>query len=117
VEAEMSETNDKQEKFFGTYFDRDNILRISRWADIFAWVTLTVYVLTWIFSLLLFISQFTSGMLYGKGMGFLGIFSMFQPFLLQPLPGVLYFFALEAISKGLLIMLDMEDNSRRAARK
>ncbi|HEY5728953.1 MAG TPA: hypothetical protein VIS72_02815 [Anaerolineales bacterium] len=113
----MNETNDKQEQFFGTYFDRDSILRISRWADIFAWVTLTVYVLIWIFSLLLFISQLAGGMLYGKGMGFLGIFSMFQPYLLQPLPGVFYFFILLAISKGLLIMLDMEDNSRRAARK
>ena len=113
----MNETNDKQEKFFGTYFERDTILRISRWADIVAWITLTVYILTWIFSLLLFITQFSSGMPYGKGMGLLGVFSMFQPFLLQPLPGVFYFFALQAISKGLLIMLDMEDNSRRAARK
>jgi hypothetical protein len=42
---------------------------------------------------------------------------MFSPYLQQPLPGVFYFFALQAVSKGLLIFLDMEDNTRRAARK
>jgi hypothetical protein len=46
VEAEMSESNDKQEKFFGTYFDRDSILRISRWADVVAWIVLTIYLLS-----------------------------------------------------------------------
>ena len=114
----MNEKNDRQDKFFGAYFDRDTILRISRWADVFAWVTLTVYLLVWIFSLLLFLSQLANGMLYTKGMGFLNIFfNMLQPYLLQPLPGIFYFFGLQAISKGLLIMLDLEDNSRRAARK
>ena len=33
------------------------------------------------------------------------------------LPGLFYFFGLHAVSKGLLIFLDMEDNTRRAARK
>jgi hypothetical protein len=42
---------------------------------------------------------------------------MFAPFFLQPLPGVFYFFGLQGISKGMLILLDMEDNTRRAARK
>jgi len=113
----MSETNHTQERFFGTYFDRDSVLRLSRWADVVAWVTLTLYIIIWIFSLLLFASQVTSGIYFGKGMGILGVFSMFQPFLTQPVPGILAFFGLQAVSKGLLIMLDMEDNSRRAARK
>jgi hypothetical protein len=47
-EAIMSETTEKQAGYFGTYFDRDSILRISRWAEIIAWVTLTVYVLNWV---------------------------------------------------------------------
>jgi hypothetical protein len=33
------------------------------------------------------------------------------------LPGIVYFFALQAIAKALLILMDMEDNTRRAARK
>jgi hypothetical protein len=113
----MSETNDKQEKFFGTYFDRDGVLRLSRWAEIVAWVVLTVYVLSWLLSLLLFISQFASGLIFDKGLTFLNSFSIFKPYFLEPLPGVFYFFGLQGISKALLIMLDMEDNSRRATRK
>ena len=114
----MSETDNKQERFLGTYFDRDSVLRLSRWAEIAAWVTLTLYAIVWVFSLLLFISQITNGNYYiGKGMGVLGGFSMFQPYLTQPVPGILAFFGLQAVSKGMLILLDMEDNSRRAARK
>jgi hypothetical protein len=40
-----------------------------------------------------------------------------MPYLQQPIPGILYFFSLQGISRILLIMLDMEDNTRRAARK
>jgi len=117
VEAEMSESNEKQEKFFGTYFERDGVLRLSRWADIAAWVVLTVYLLSWLLSVLLFIAQYSNGLFFDKGMTFLSIFSIIKPFIIEPLPGILYFFALQGISKILLIMLDMEDNSRRAARK
>jgi len=113
----MSESNEKPEKFFGTYFDRDGVLRLSRWAEIVAWVVLTVYILSWLFSLALFISQFASGLFFDKGMTFLNSFGIFKPYFLEPLPGVFYFFGLQGISKALLIMLDMEDNSRRAARK
>jgi hypothetical protein len=113
----MSESNEKQAGFLGTYFDRDGILRLSRWADVLAWVVLTVYLLTWLVSLILFFAQFLSGMFFDKGGTFLTTFSLFTPYLQQPLPGVFYFFALQGISKGLLILLDMEDNTRRAARK
>ena len=114
----MTESNDKQEKFFGAYVDRDMVLRLSRWADGTAWVVLTIYMLTWLFSILLFISQYFSGLYFAKGTeNFLSTFSLFAPFLQQPLPGIFCFFGLQAISKGMLILLDMEDNTRRAARK
>ena len=114
----MSESNDKQEKFFGAYVDRDTVLRLSRWADGTAWVILTIYALTWFFSILLFASQYFNGLYFAKGSeSFLATFSIFSPYLQQPLPGICYFFGLQAISKGMLILLDMEDNTRRAARK
>lgn len=113
----MSESNEKQEKFLGAYFDRDGVLRLSRWADVAAWVVLTVYLLSWLFSLALFFVQFSNGLFFEKGMTFLGAFGIFKPYLTEPLPGLLSFFALEGISKVLLILLDVEDNSRRAARK
>ena len=114
----MSEANEKPEKFFGTYFDRDNVLRISRAANVISWVTLTIYLLTWIFNLAVFIAQYLNGLYFVKGTEtFYSVFNLFSPYLLQPLPGVLYFFLLQALAKGLLILLDMEDNTRRSARK
>jgi hypothetical protein len=56
-------------------------------------------------------------MVFDKGGTFLYVINVFAGQLQQPLPGLLYFFSLQAISKGLLIFLDMEDNTRRAARK
>lgn len=112
----MSEHNEKQAGFLGTYFDRDAVLRLSRWADVVAWIVLTVYLLSWLVSILLFFGQYYSGLYMDKGATFLNVFSMFTPYLQQPLPGVFYFFGLQAVSKGLLIFLDMEDNTRRGAR-
>ncbi|HKJ37444.1 MAG TPA: hypothetical protein VJ972_01615 [Anaerolineales bacterium] len=113
----MSESNNRQNQFLGTYFDRDNVLRITRAADVIAWIILTIYIVSWLFSLMLFLAQFFNGLYVNKGMTFLDTFSFFKPYLVEPLPGVLYFFALQGISKVLLILLDMEDNTRRAARK
>ena len=113
----MSESSEKQAGFLGTYFDRDGVLRLSRWADVIAWIILTVYLLSWLVSVLLFLSQYFSGLYFDKRATFLNIFNMFAPYLQQPLPGIFYFFGLQAVSKGLLIFLDMEDNTRRAARK
>jgi hypothetical protein len=112
----MSESNEKQAGFLGTYFDRDGILRLSRWADVIAWITLTIYLLSWLVSILLFFAQYFSGLYFDKGMTILNVFNMFVPYLQQPLPGIFYFFGLQGISKGLLIFMDMEDNTRRAAR-
>jgi hypothetical protein len=113
----MSEANEKQAGFLGTYFDRDGVLRLSRWADVVAWVVLTLYLLWWLSSFLVFLGQYLSGMYFDKGTTFLNVINMFAGQLQQPLPGILYFFGLQAVSKVLLIFLDMEDNTRRAARK
>lgn len=113
----MSESNEKKATFLGTYFDRDAVLRLSRWTDILAWVTLSIYVLSWLFSMTLFLGQYWTGLYVDKGATFLTVLNMFAPYFLQPLPGIFYFFGLQAISKGMLILLDMEDNTRRAARK
>ena len=114
----MSDVSDRrQARFLGTYFDRDGVLRLSRWADILAWIILTAYLLSWLFTLLLVFGQYSNGMFLDKGGTFLNVFnSMLSPYLLQPVPGVFYFFGLQAVSKGLLIFLDIEDNTRRAAR-
>jgi len=114
----MSESNEKQEKFFGAYVDRDAVLRLSRWAEGTAWVVLTVYLLTWLFSVVLFASQYFNGLYFAKGSeSFLTTFSLISPYMQQLFPGIFYFFGLQALSKAILILLDVEDNTRRAARK
>ena len=114
----MSESTEKQEKFFGAYVDRDVVLRLSRWADGSAWVILTIYALTWLSSVIVFVSQLVNGLYFAKGEeSFLTTFNLFSPYLQQLLPGIFYFFGLQAISKAMLILLDVEDNTRRAARK
>jgi hypothetical protein len=113
----MSEANEKQAGFLGTYFDRDGVLRLARWAEVMAWVVLVIYLLWWLSSFLVFLGQFYNGMFFDKGGTFLNSLSIFTGQLQQPLPGLFYFFGLQGISKGLLMFLDMEDNTRRAARK
>jgi hypothetical protein len=113
----MTESTQKPPAFLGTYFDRDAVLRISRWAEILAWIVLTIYLLDWLFALLLFLAQYYNGMFMEKGMTFLNGVTFFSPYLTRPLPGIFYFFGLQAVSKILQILLDMEDNTRRAARQ
>ena len=124
MEATMSEANDRPAErdlrpagFLGTYFDRDGVLRLSRWADVVAWVILTIYLLWWLSTFIMFLGQYLNGMYFDKGASFLNVINIFSGQLQQPLPGVFYFFGLQAVSKGLLMFLDMEDNTRRAARK
>ena len=112
----MTESNQKPAAFLGTYFDRDNVLRLARWADILSWVTLTLYIVAWLLALLQLTAQFYNGLLADKGTTPLMMFNIFSPILLQPLPGIALFFGLQAISKFLLILLDVEDNTRRSAR-
>ncbi len=109
----MSETKD--EKFMGTYFDRDAVLNISRWADILSWVVAVVYAVDLAAALGVFALQYLRG--FWAGMGFSDLFMNVLYIIERPFRGVVYFIALQAIGKVLLILMDMEDNTRRAARK
>ena len=109
----MSES--KNEKFFGTYFDRDAIVKVSRWADILSWIVVAVYAVDLFFALGVFILQFTRG--FWAGIGFTDIATNVLIIIERPFRGVVYFIALQGIGKTLLILLDLEENTRRAARK
>ncbi|HEX5943492.1 MAG TPA: hypothetical protein VFY66_14510, partial [Anaerolineales bacterium] len=98
----MSEANEKQAGFLGTYFDRDGVLRLSRWADVMAWIVLAIYLVSWLSTFLMFLGQYFSGLYFDKGATFLNVINMFAGQIQQPLPGIFYFFGLQAISKGLL---------------
>ncbi len=111
----MSENQEKGSGFMGTYFDRTTVLRIVRVAEIASWVVLVVY------GLQLILSAGVLGLQYARGfMQGLGVTDMLQQILWvleQPFRGIVYFVGLQAITKVLLMFMDIEDNTRRAARK
>jgi len=113
----MTESNENRTGFLATYFDRDAVIKIARVAGILAWIALGVYVFTTAISVTQFMRQYITGIYYQKGMTIVDIIGFFSPYLIQPVPGIVYFIGLKFAEYGLLILLDVEDNTRRAARK
>jgi len=110
--------NEKQEKglsFAGTYFDRSSIIRVSRWAEISSWVVAVIYGLDLVLAIGVFVLANLRG--FWGGLGFTDYAQNILFIIERPFRGIAYFFALQAIGKALLILMDMEDNTRRAARK
>ena len=106
---------ERSEKFLGTYFDRDTVLKLARWLAILSWVVAAIYALDLGLAILIWVLQYVRGLV--PPMGFTDMAQQALFILERPLHGILYFAAMQAVSKGLLIMMDMEDNMRRAARK
>ncbi len=110
----MDEIKKEQSRFLGTYFDQDSVLKLASLSRIFAWVVLVIYTLAWIAAIGVSVLQILRG--FWAGMGFTDYVQNILLLLEQPLRGVVYFIVLQAVAEVLLIYLDMEDNTRRAAR-
>lgn len=110
----MTETENSKTNFAGTYFDHDSVLRLARLAEVAAWITLIYHLGQALLTLLIYILQISRGLVAPLGFTDVSqqIFWMLQPVL----PGLWYFIGIQAIGKLLLIFMDMEDNTRRAAR-
>lgn len=108
-------TQNRPENFLGTYFDQDSVLKVSRWGSILSWVVVAVYTLDFLLALFVFILQYFRGYLVGMGTTDFAtsILLIFE----RPFRGMVYFIALQGISKTLLILMDMEVNTRRPAGK
>lgn len=106
---------DGKEKFLGAYFDRDAVIRVARAIEILSWIVAGIYALDLVTALGVFILQVLRGLIFLSG--FTDYLQNILFTLERPLPGALYFAVMQAVSKGLLIFLDVEDNTRRAARK
>ena len=110
----MGDRQENKSSFMGTYFDRSIVLRIVRVAEIASWVVLVVYALQLMISALSLSLQYIRGFM--PGMGFTDTFQQVLFVLEQPFRGIVYFIGLQAIAKILLMFMDIEDNTRRAAR-
>lgn len=113
----MNQPTDNRTEFLGTYFNRDTALRMARWADILAWVLLAFYVYTTLVSTGQLLSVLFSGAASYAGTNIFDRLSIPTMQISQLVPGLVYFVMLKIAQQVLLILLDVEDNSRRAARK
>lgn len=113
----MNQPIEDRTGFFGTYFDRDTALRLARWAGILAWVLLGMYAYTTLVSTGQFLSLLLTGAVSYAGTSIFDRLSIPTMQISQLIPGLVYFVMLKIAQQVLLILLDVEDNSRRAARK
>jgi hypothetical protein len=113
----MDQPTNERTGFFGTYFDRDAVLRVARTANVLAWILLGFYSYLTLVSIGQYLSLVASGVVTFEGMTLFDRLSIPTLQLTQLAPGLVYFVMLKIAQQALLILLDMEDNSRRAARK
>jgi hypothetical protein len=110
----MTETDNSKIRFAGTYFDRDSVLRLARLSSLFAWISLAYYAVQAFVAIVVFVLQLARGLIALPG--YTDVAQQLI-WLLQPIvPGLWNFIGLQAVGKLLLIFMDMEDNTRRAAR-
>lgn len=113
----MDRSTENRTGFLGTYFDRDVALRVARLAGVLAWVLLALYAYITLVSMGQFWFLVASGVASYEGANIFDRMSMPTLQLSQLAPGLVYFVMLKVAQQVLLILLDVEDNSRRAARK
>jgi hypothetical protein len=95
--------------FLGTYFERDSILLLDRWAQIISWAVLVAYTLESGYNIFQSINSALAG---GYPVDWFYCFLT----LAHVLQGAMIFIVIQMAAKILLILLDIEDNTRRAAR-
>ena len=100
--------------FLGTYFDRNQVMRMSKVLGVLAWVIAGIYAFDLLLALTTLGLQYVRGLLIGWG--FTDFLQNLVYIVERPVHGILYFGLLQALSHGLLIALDVEDNTRREAR-
>jgi hypothetical protein len=105
---------EKHASFLGTYFNKDTVLRMSVFANIFSWVVVGIYGVEWLVQVLATFLQISRG--FWTGMGVTDVLQSILLLFEQPLRGVVYFVVLQTAAQALLLFMDMEDNTRRAAR-
>jgi hypothetical protein len=113
----MNRSTENRTGFLGTYFDRDVALRVARLAGILAWVLLAFYAYTTLVSIGQFWFLVASGVASYEGANIFDRLSIPTMQISQISPGLVYFILLKVAQQALLILLDVEDNSRRTARK
>ncbi len=111
----MDAEKDITKRFLGTYFDPIVIFRLSSLANVLAWIILVVYAVDFLVALIVMILQIVRG--FWAFMGPTDIATNILYTLEHPFRGVVYFVVLMAISEILKLFVDIEENTRKIARK
>lgn len=101
--------------FLGTYFNPDVVFRLSGVAKKLAWIILVVYSMDFLLSLGVMLLQIVRGFYAFMGPTDIATNVLFT--LERPFRGMVYFVALLGIAEVLKIIVDIEANTRRIARK
>ncbi len=95
--------------FLGTYFDKSKVIKLATWANWIAWALLFAYVAETFYNTFFQVYQnWING--YGLNMDFSFLF--FQS--LRIFQGGMLFVILQGFGQLLLMVMDIEDNTRRA---
>ena len=105
---------EKRTNFPGTYFSKETMLKLVSFAKIFSWIVLGIYAVQLFVQFMTNILSIARG--FWVGMGYTDIAMSFIMLLDAPLRGVVYFIVMQAVAQVLLVFMDLEDNTRRAAR-
>ena len=100
----------KRETFFGTFYNKNTIIRISKIAELFAWVILIFYATQFIFQMGMLFSQVARG--FWIGLSFIDVAQNILWLLEQPLRGLVYFVVLLGVAQIILMIMDIENNTR-----
>jgi hypothetical protein len=106
---------EKKENFLGTYFSKDAVLKLASVAKTFAWIVAAFYAVQLVLQIGTFSLQYARG--FWIGMGFTDIAQNLLWLFEQPLRGLVYFAVLQGVAQVLLMVMDIEDNTRRAAKE
>ena len=89
----------------GKYHNEEKLFRIASWADTLAWVVLVLY-------LVIFVGRLVSIFLAGNVMPLTSVDGIvyWLSSLSTPVVGGLYFLLLQAVSEGIYMLMDIEDN-------
>ena len=101
--------------YLGTYFNKDVVLRLAAIARISSWVVVGIYAAQFLVQAVSMILQIVRG--FWIGMGYTDYATNFIILFEQTLRGVVYFIVLQALAQVMLMFMDIEDNTRRAARE
>jgi hypothetical protein len=114
-ERNNSMENEKDpEKFLGTYFDKTVVLRIAGVAKVFSWIAAAFYAVQWLVQAGTFLLQYARG--FWAGLGFTDVAQSLLAICEPLLRGLVYFVVLQGVAQAILMFMDIEDNTRRAAR-